>query len=127
MKSDFLASGNNSLAFSQLTGRYFSLNRFFCWKQHFFIPRLFLLLEIIIETWGNRWTIFRLVDTSFFYFCIGFLKWKQFFRIVDTYILTSFIRLVWTFFLPGAKSIFLVKAILLLIETIIFKERAYSC
>ena len=55
----------------------------------------------------------------FFRFFQKFSKEKQFFRIANIYFSISFIRLVQTDFLLSGKSIFLVRAILLLVETII--------
>ena len=55
----------------------------------------------------------------FFRFFQKFSKKKQFFRTVNMYFSMSFIRLVQTDFLLSGKSIFLVRAILLLVESII--------
>ena len=63
------------------------------------------------------------MDTNFFIFFTDFLKWKQLFRIVETYFSISFTLLAQMDFLPIGNSIFLVSAISLLAETIIRKKR----
>ena len=70
------------------------------------------------------------LDTNFFR---NLLKQRQLFRIVATYFSISFIQLVETDFVPSRNNIFLVRAILLLVETIIgirrkqFSKKVYSC
>ena len=59
----------------------------------------------------------------FFRFFQRFSKKKQFLRIVETYFLISFIRLGHLIFPFSGKSIFLVRAILLLVEIIIEVRR----
>ena len=72
--------------------------------------------------------IFLLVETSFFNFFIDFLRLKQLFRIVKRYFSIYLVLLVQTDFLPSGNTIFWVRAILLLVESILDlggKERAY--
>ena len=63
--------------------------------------------------------IFLLVETSFFNFFIDFLRLKQLFRIVKRYFSIYLVLLVQTDFLPSGNTIFWVRAILLLVESIL--------
>ena len=97
---------------------------FFYWKQCFFIPRLFMLLENNIEIWGKSnfndepnsctWT------PIFFNFFRYFLKWKPCFCIVKAYFFIFFIRVVQTNFLPAETVFFYSELFLLLLEIIVF-------
>ena len=71
MKTDLLASGNHVILFSQTAASgssfFFNWNRFLSqsfipageneffvyWKQYFFIPSFFLLMENITEIWAK--------------------------------------------------------------------------
>ena len=153
MKTDFLASGNHFLPFfqtpvnwSQWKSFFFNWNTFFSqsfilaseneffvyWKQYFFIPSFFLLMENITETWGSQilktnhipasghqfFSIFSDFFFFFLYFYISiffflyfsiflyFLKWKSCFRILEAYFSISFIWLVQTNFLPTETVFF---------------------
>ena len=72
-------------------------------------------------------TIFLALEPNFYQFFRDFLKWKQLFRVVETYFSIFFIRLLQTDFLPIGNGIFLFSAISLLVETIIGirRERAH--
>ena len=113
------------------TGSYFSANPSFRLVETcflftgniiFFVSSFFLLMETINEIRENLFLRTSHTPASghlFFQFFQRFSKEKQFFCIVETYFLISLNRLVQKDFLLSGKSIFLVRAILLLVETII--------
>ena len=130
MKTDFLASGNHFLPFSQTAANccqwkffFFNWNIFFSqsfiaaseneffvyWKQNFLIPSFFLLMENITEIGESQILKTNHIPASghhFFYFFKYFLKWKPCFRIVKAYFSISFIWLVQTNFLPSETVFF---------------------
>ena len=124
MKTDFLASGNHFLPFSQTAVNCCQWKQFFLQLEHifqpilhsdywkrvfcvlegvFFIPSYFLLMWNITEIWGKS----NFKDETytcqwtpiFFNFFRYFLKRKPCFRIVEAYFSIAFIRPVETDFL----------------------------
>ena len=88
-----------------------SENEFFVyWKQCFFIPSFFLLMENNTEIWGKsnfKEEPYSCTSTPiFFNFFRYFLKWKPCFRIIKAYFSISFIRLVQTNFLSTETVFF---------------------
>ena len=63
--------------------------------------------------------MFLLVDTNFFNFFGVFLKWKQLFRIVETYFFNILHPALANGLSAKWKQYFLVSAISLLVETIV--------
>ena len=88
---------------------------FVCWKHHLFYSEFFLLIETINEIMKSLF----LGGHLFFRFCSDIFQKEATFPKVETSFSISFIRLVETDILLSRKSIFLVRAIWLLVATII--------
>ena len=125
MKTDFCASGNHFLSFRQQTAvNCYQWKQFFIELEHIgnvetrflSVFCLFFYSEFFSVSGNYYWNQGEVnflktnhVPASghqFFRFFRDFLKWKQLFRIEETYFSISFTWLVQTDFLPSGNSIF---------------------
>ena len=125
METDFLASGNSFLPFSQTAVNCCQWKQFFLQLEHFFViclqficlletvflySKFLLLIENITKILGKsdfKDEPYSCKWTSFFFDSFRYsLKLKPCFRIVKTYFSIFFIQLMQTSFLPAEKVLF---------------------